>query len=73
MKNPNEKMMEDDFGFACAEVRKLPYGGGGNILCGAQGYMQEMKFRRERIAQGVPYDLPKWADLEVYFRDGVYL
>lgn len=59
--------MTDDFGQDFAEVRTLPVGGGGNILCGRQGYEREMTFRRERIRVGVPFDLPAWDSLAVYF------
>lgn len=62
--------MTDDHGHECAEVRKLPTGGGGNILCGRAAYEKEMRFRRERIKAGAPFDLPTWESLEVYFPEG---
>ena len=62
-----DALMLDDFGNECREVRKLPYGGPGNILCGKAGYDREMTFRRERIKAGVPFDLPSWESLKVYF------
>ena len=65
------RTMEDDHGRPCGEVRVLPIGGSGNILVGAVSFLQEMAFRRERIRAGAPFDLPSWASLEIYFRDGV--
>jgi hypothetical protein len=56
----------DDHGNFCEEVRVLPIGGGGNILVGFLSYKKEMEFRVERIAAGVPFDLPDWDSLEVY-------
>lgn len=62
--------MNDDHDRPCSEIRVLPYGGGGNILCGRQSYEQEMAFRRERIRAGVPFDLPTWDSLRVYWKAG---
>ena len=59
--------MTDDHGFECTEVRVLPYGGGGNILCGRQGYEREIAFRKSRIKAGVAFDLPAWESLKIYF------
>lgn len=62
--------MTDDFGHECTEVRVLPYGGGGNILCGHRGYCREIAGRIERnreLAPNCRYDLPAWESLKVYF------
>lgn len=67
MKTLIKDTMTDDFGHECTEVRILPAGGGGNILCGRRGYEREMAFRRERLRAGVPFDLPTWETLEIYF------
>ena len=48
------------------EVRILPYGGGGNLIVCRAHYEAEMRFRRERIAAGVTFELPEWESLEVY-------
>lgn len=65
--NAIPETMTDDHGDECREVRILPIGGGGNILCGRRGYEREMRFRRDRIKDGVPFDLPSWDSLKVYF------
>ena len=62
-------MITDDFGYSCTETRKLPIGGGGNVICSKRGYEREMEFRRERRRDGVPFDLPKWEELEVYEKE----
>lgn len=59
--------MEDDHGIPSAEIRVLPTGGSGNALVGRRGYEKEMTFRRERIRAGVPFDLPTWESLRVYW------
>lgn len=66
--------MADDYGFESPEIRVLPIGGGGNILCGRRGYLREMAFRRERnaakagpMAVANPFDTPAWEDLEIYW------
>jgi hypothetical protein len=56
----------DDHDKPCDEMRLLPYGGGGNLIVGYQSYRKEIAFREERIKSGVPFELPKWEDLEVY-------
>lgn len=48
------------------ETRLLPYGGGGNLICCRRHYEAEMRFRRARIAAGVPFDLPAWETLTTY-------
>jgi hypothetical protein len=48
------------------QVRILPIGGGANVFLCFDHYVQEMQFRRERIAAGVPFDLPEWETLRVY-------
>lgn len=59
--------MNDDHDRPCSEIRVLPVGGGGNALVGLVSYRQEMAFRRDRIAAGVPFDLPTWESLAVYW------
>ena len=54
----------DDHGIPCDEMRILPYSIDGNIHVSRKSYEKEMTFRRERIKQGVPYELPKWEDLK---------
>jgi len=49
-----------------SEVRLLPTGGGGNVIICQRHHATEIKFRKERIAEGVPSDLPKWESLKVY-------
>ena len=49
-----------------SEVRVLPYGGGGNLIVCKACYEHEIKFRKERIAAGVQFELPTWKSLEVY-------
>lgn len=56
----------DDFGIKCSEMRILPYGGDGNILVSKQSYEKEMKWRKERIKNGVPFELPAWESLKIY-------
>lgn len=48
------------------ETRLLPTGGGGNVIVCIHHYHKEIAFRRERIAAGVPFDLPTWESLKVY-------
>lgn len=50
------------------EVRILPYGGGGNIICCHACYLNEMKYRRGRNRDlgREAFELPTWEDLEVY-------
>ena len=47
-------------------TRLLPIGGGGNVIVCQGHYETELQFRRERIAAGVPFDLPEWESLRVY-------
>ncbi len=62
--------MRDDHDRECTEIRTLPTGGDGNALVGRASYEQEMRFRRERIRAGVPFDLPTWESLAVYWKAG---
>lgn len=62
----SKQLYQDDHDHLCTETRLLPYGGGGNIIVGRESYEKEMRFRRERIANGVPFDLPKWEELSIY-------
>ncbi|TVM02979.1 MAG: hypothetical protein CV087_07475 [Candidatus Brocadia sp. WS118] len=58
----------DDFGIETSEMRVLPIGGS-NILCSYQGYLREIKFRKERNKELAPenrFDLPTWKSLEIY-------
>ena len=48
------------------QVRLLPIGGQGNVIVCPRHYEAEITFRRERIAVGVLFDLPKWTDLKPY-------
>jgi hypothetical protein len=48
------------------ETRYLPTGGGGGIIICHRHYEHEMRFRRERIAAGVEFDLPDWGNLEIH-------
>lgn len=48
------------------EVRLLPTGGDSNAILCRSCFRHEMKYRKERIAEGVEFDLPKWNDLKVY-------
>lgn len=65
--NKQNKVTEDDFGRFCPMIRVLPIGGGGNVLIGRASYEQEMDFRRELIRAGVPFDLPTWESLRIYW------
>lgn len=46
------------------EVRKLPTGDGGNAILCRTHFQAELQYRKERIANGVPFDLPQWDNLE---------
>lgn len=49
------------------EIRVLPIGGSGNILCCHRHYLEEMKARFEWITEdGREFDIPTWESLEVY-------
>jgi len=48
------------------EVRLLPVGGSGNAILCNDCFNHEMRFRRERIKEGVEFDLPRWEDLKIY-------
>ncbi len=48
------------------EVRLLPTGGGGNVIVCYGCFLKEMRFRRDRAAGGVSFDLPRWEELELY-------
>ena len=48
------------------EVRLLPSGGDGNSILCRPCFNHEITYRQGRIADGVPFDLPKWGDLKVY-------
>jgi hypothetical protein len=52
--------------FGSKQVRWLPTGGGANAIYCKLCYLHEIEFRKYRISQGVPYELPKWEDLEIY-------
>lgn len=65
-------MLTDDYGLECKEIRVLPLGGEGNILCSYQGYLREIKYRIERnkeLAESCRFDTPKWDDLAVYDKE----
>src|SRR5688572_24202492 len=64
MKNPN--CDNDRCAIENGETRSLPVGGGGNAILCRSCFCFEMEFRRERIADGVDEDLPKWESLKVY-------
>jgi hypothetical protein len=59
-------MIIDDYQRECSETRILPIGGGGNLIVGRQSYEREMRWRKQRIDDGVPFDLPAWNDLAIY-------
>lgn len=52
------------------EIRKLPTGGGGNILVCRSHFLVEMEFRKNMIAKGYTTwgrcEIPAWEQLEVY-------
>lgn len=48
------------------EVRLLPSGGGANSILCRPCFNHEIAFRKGRIAEGVPFDLPEWGALKVY-------
>lgn len=56
----------DDHGIKCSEMRFLPYGGDGNILVSRASYDKEIKWRKERIENGVPFELPAWETLKIF-------
>lgn len=65
-------MLVDDFGYTTKELRVLPCGGDGNILCSKRGYLREIEGRKERnrqLADDCKFDLPKWEDLRVYDKE----
>jgi hypothetical protein len=47
------------------EVRLLSTGGDNMIVC-HRHYVLEMEYRRGKIADGVPFELPEWEKLKVY-------
>lgn len=51
------------------ETRRLPTGGSGAAIVCRCCYDRELRFRRERIREGVDFELPAWGDLEVYDRE----
>jgi len=53
------------------ETRLLPIGGGGNVIVCFTHWEYELRFRRERIAAGVPFDLPEWKSLAIYGTEAV--
>ena len=50
------------------EIRKLPLGGHGNILCCRRHYELEIAFRRVRAHEtgADVWQFPAWGDLDVY-------
>jgi hypothetical protein len=48
------------------QIRVLPTGGDANALLCHACFNHEMAWRRERIKEGIPYELPKWEELKVY-------
>jgi hypothetical protein len=50
---------------ATGETRRLPIGGDGAVIVCRACYENELRFRRQRIAEGVPFDLPNWDSLKV--------
>ncbi len=74
MKNKQQAQPEtrtDDYGIVCTETRKIPTGGGSNIIASRQGYEREMKYRRERNPHvAFPYPLPTWDELEITWKSG---
>jgi hypothetical protein len=51
------------------EIRRLPTGGGANLLC-HKHYLQEMTYRREMVNNGTwnkdDTMFPSWDSLEIY-------
>jgi hypothetical protein len=50
-------------------VRKLPAGGGANLILCRDCFAHEWEYRRERnreLSPDAQFDLPMWKDLEVY-------
>jgi hypothetical protein len=56
----------DDHGIKCNEMRKLRYCSDGYIHVSKQSFEKEMRYRRDRIKEGVEYEFPKWEELEIY-------
>jgi hypothetical protein len=51
------------------QVRKLPTGGGSNLILCRSCFVHEINYRRERNAEldkDVQFSLPSWDELEVY-------
>jgi hypothetical protein len=48
------------------QVRLLPTGGDGAVIVCRSCFEHEMRWRQERIRQGVQFDLPTWDSLKVY-------
>ena len=68
--NANQNNMCDGAG-PCSkgEVRVLPYAEAGNLIVCKSCFNREMIFRRQRnfeLGKDCQYDVPKWADLEIY-------
>ena len=54
--------MEDDHGILSTHIKKLPYGGGGNILVSYRGYLREIGDSETKV--------PSWDSLADYFVNG---
>lgn len=63
----------DDYGLEVTEARILPIHDGSNIIIGYLAYTKEMQYRRERLRQGLHFDLPLWHQLKLYYQHGIYL
>lgn len=61
-----------DGGHDCSdEIRRLPTSGGAAVLVCYLHFLTEITWRRDRIREGVPYDLPLWDNLKVVEREVV--
>lgn len=47
------------------EVRRLDTGGGGAVEVCREHYKKELRWRLQRIFEGVNYEMPRWEDLEI--------
>lgn len=65
--------MIDDYGLEVTEARILPLSDGSNLIIGYLAYTREMQYRRERLREGLQFDIPLWHQLKPYYQHGVYV